>query len=1125
MSKSHHCQNISQKNFILAASWAVLLSISAGVVTTSAATLSWDPNLTGSAAGGTGVWDTANPQWFDGLGNVNWNNTTPDIAILAGTAGTVSLGEAITAGTLSLNTNGYLIDLSGFNLTVNGSTGGSAPALSSTTITNTSGTVATYSSGGFGSASGPKLSGNMNVTYSGTTTWNPAINHDFTGTLRLVGAGLVRSDGVDLGTNTSTALLQLGGTQTLQLGTLSGLQTRTFARSIELLNDTTSFSTGGVRTLTLSGNISGTGQFKISATQGAVVLAGNNTYSGTTYVAGAGLALIAGSDTAFGNSTLVETRGGLGGSTTASTIGFQGNINVGSTAALSFVGGNPASGFGALHNYGGNNTFAGNITNGSNIARLYGAEAGSQLTLTGVIGGGKGLRKIGQGTIVLTGANTYPTANATTDNETAVNDGTLRLDFSLATFDDGPGVQLNIINHGKNTNVNANEVSQLVLGGGTLEVKGKTAFTNIQSFKSGPSTTLTNVFTINPGASAVRAIQNGADSLTIDLGKLLHARRMVGGTVDFTRPTTGAILLPSVATNGVGTTGQILIANGAAFATVDGTDWAAIDADGNRSIVPGSSLPGFYTPNDGSNLFGNADMSGGVNTTLGADTIITSLRFNDPAPRTINLNGLALTTGGILVTNNVGNNLSTITGGTLRGADSATSTLQDLVIIQNNTANRLTIGAVITNAAIGTATGLTKSGPGTLALSGANTYTGETHLNGGMVKLEGAGALGVGKLFFHGGVLGLPGGSTFTRAVQTAAGDNTVQFLGSGGFAAYGGDVTINFGGASATQSFGHNQGFVPLGSALILSASDSDGTVIIENPLFLRSESQPLQHEIRVHNGLADVDARFAGGMPGNNQAGGLTKTGEGTLEIAGVAGTYRGQTIIEAGTVQFGVAGAVHTESLITVRAGTFDLNDFDFTARGTGLTLGGGAAGTTSAVTTGIGTLTLATNVFYNGNVANDAGATLSGNLALGTTTRTFTVNDSTAVADDLTIEAAVFGTAGLTKAGAGTLTLEGTQNYPTLNANDGTTNLDAALGSGFSTINVSGALNIGTDQTLAALNISAGGVVTLSDNSPPAVAAQFIESGGVAQAVPEPGSVALLLTGAFGLLARRRRTVRG
>src|SRR6185503_7653759 len=115
------------------------------------------------------------------------------------------------------NTNGYLIDLSGFNLTVNGSTGGSA-ALSTTTITNTSGTTATYSPGGFGSVSGPRLSGNMNVTYTGGA-WNPAIDHDFTGTLRLVGAGLIRSDGVNLGTNSNTALVQLGGTHTLQLGT------------------------------------------------------------------------------------------------------------------------------------------------------------------------------------------------------------------------------------------------------------------------------------------------------------------------------------------------------------------------------------------------------------------------------------------------------------------------------------------------------------------------------------------------------------------------------------------------------------------------------------------------------------------------------------------------------------------------------------------------------------------------------------------------------------------------------------------------------------------------------------------------------------------------------------------
>src|SRR5581483_7958167 len=102
---------------------------------------------------------------------------------------------------------------------------------------------------------------------------------------------------------------------------------------------------------------------------------------------------------------------------------------------------------------------------------------------------------------------------------------------------------------------------------------------------------------------------------------------------------------------------------------------------------------------------------------LTAGVIINSLRFNTAAANTFTLTGTnTVTSGGILVTSAVGNNLSTITGGTLLGASG-----QDLVVIQNNTSNGLTIASAIQNNT--TATGLTKSGAGTLTLSGANTYT------------------------------------------------------------------------------------------------------------------------------------------------------------------------------------------------------------------------------------------------------------------------------------------------------------------------------------------------------------------------------------------------------------------
>jgi autotransporter-associated beta strand protein len=842
-------------------------------------------------------------RWFDGTNNVLWNNATPDDAVFGSTAGTVSLGESITAQTITLNSQAYVIDLNGFNLTINGTTGGTGGgAISTTSITNT-GSIATLTTGGFTSNSGPRITGNLNVVYTGGG-WNPAVDETFTGTLSLMGTGTIRSDGIALGS--PTGLVRLGGTHTLQLGTAAG-QFRTFTRDIELLNTTTSINPGGLRTLTLTGTIGGTGDFKQGSSQGAVILAGNNTYSGGTYLTGAGLSLIAASNTAFGNSTLVETRGGAGGSVTASTIGFQGNVTIGNTALISLPGGNVNSGLGSLQNFSGDNTFGGNITLGSNTPRVFGVDADSSLKLTGEISQARGFTKVGAGTLILTGKNIYGTSSSATQGWTAVNSGILRLDFSqtVAGHDD------DILNFGNSSNTAATYLS---LGGGTLEIKGRPGAANSQRFKNNASAGLG--FTINPGASNVIAVQNGAASLSANFGQI--NTRNVGGTVNFVLPTTGEFNLPT-GTLPTGGTDQIVTANGAAFMTVGGNEWAA--RDGISNIVAGSSIVGFYTPNDATSLSGNADMSNGTDTTLASSPTLTSLRFNAAAARTINATGQTLTTGGILVTPAVGNNLSTITGGTLQG-NSATAN-QDLVIIQNNAARELSIGSTIVDN--GNQTGLTKSGAGALTLSSANTYTGVTTVNEGLLKLNSATAIpggidtavGTGEsgLTFNGGVIGLTAASgNFTRSLGTGAGN--VRFIGSGGFAAYGGNRTVDLGGAGAAVSW-HNSGsslsnFVPTMSELILSAPDADGTLIFQNPInTLSSAASPISRTIRVANGLASVDARLAGVV---SAEGGLIKTGPGTLEMSAV-NTYSGPTAVEEGELV--VSGSLSASTPVAVNS----------------------------------------------------------------------------------------------------------------------------------------------------------------------------------------------------------------
>ena len=114
---------------------------------------------------------------------------------------------------------------------------------------------------------------------------------------------------------------------------------------------------------------------------------------------------------------------------------------------------------------------------------------------------------------------------------------------------------------------------------------------------------------------------------------------------------------------------------------------------------------------------------------------------------------------------------------------------------------------------------------------------------------------------------------------------------------------------------------------------------------------------------------------------------------------------------------------------------------------------------------------------------------------------------------------------TKVGAGTLSLNGaSQNYGTLTATDGTTNVNGTLGTGTSTVSVTGASSLkfgSVSQTLGSLTIGAGSTVTFTsglasfsgDNGKPA---SFGTS-----TVPEPGTLGLLLIGALGVLNRRRR----
>lgn len=298
----------------------------------------------------------------------------------------------------------------------------------------------------------------------------------------------------------------------------------------------------------------------------------------------------------------------------------------------------------------------------------------------------------------------------------------------------------------------------------------------------------------------------------------------------------------------------------------------------------------------------------------------------------VNLDGGSLTTGAIVP--GLGSSTINFNGGRLVAATSGT--LAGLSAVNLNAGggqfdtgvNTYTVGQ-----SLGGSGGLTKLGAGTLVLGAANTYSGTTAVNQGVLAfttdsaLPGAATAGrvtvaAGATLAAtngvsdsaiGGLIGsgnLGAGATF--AFETSAGNRTYSAGIAGGFgvAKAGGNTLV----LSASNAYA---GATTL-AAGVLEAGDADalgaGGAITFTGGSLRytaaSAGQDWATRFRNSTGAVSLDTNgqnvsLAGGIDATN-AGGLTKSGGGTLALGGRS-TYGGDTTVTSGTLLLSGTAAV--------------------------------------------------------------------------------------------------------------------------------------------------------------------------------------------------------------------------